>query len=182
MKYERLHARMKELGELYLETKEDRYLHEDYSILCLFESQGYKTYEKIADYAKSIGVTDIYDIGCAFAHQSEIFMEKGLGYTGVDNYGVTEFWNSDKYQYVSDTYPCPINPDKDTLGVSVLCLTWNCYLYEKEKTLREQCQALQKDFSHCLLYMSEDKVGVMSEYFTTVEQVDKKLYYFSNRN
>lgn len=63
----------------------------------------------------------------------------------------------------------------------LLCLTWNCYLYEKEETLRQQCEALQRDFEHCLLYIANDKVDFVSRYFKKMQQVKQKLYYFSNK-
>jgi hypothetical protein len=89
------------------------------------------------------------------------------------------FWNNDKFEFIIGNYPCAIPTKENDLGVSVLCLTWNCYLYEDD-TLTKQCEALQRDFEHCLLYIAEDKVEFISKYFKNVKEIGCNLYYFSN--
>lgn len=137
-------------------------------------------YEKIALFVKQIGAKRVIDIGCAFGHQSEVFLNEGIHYIGVDEHQIP-FWNAQKFDYIVGNYPCPLPVSDGDITVSVFCLTWNCYLHEREKTLKEQCEALQRDFQHCLLYLEKDKVEYVSRYFRNTERIDNKLYYFSNR-
>jgi hypothetical protein len=179
-KYQRLADRAKECLELYRRTLDIKYLMEEYCIAHLFECQGIDTYEQIASFCKERGIQRVVDIGCAYGHQSEVFLNEGIQYLGVDeDNGI--FWNLDKFQYIVNRYPCELPIQKGDLGVSVLCLTWNCYLYEGEKTLKEQCEALQRDFEHCLLYMVPERVNFVHRYFKKVEEIGENLYYFSNQ-
>jgi hypothetical protein len=172
--------RLKECLELYRKNHEVVYLMEEDCIAHLFECRGIETYEKIAMFCKERGIKRIFDIGCAYGHQSEVFLKEGLEYIGVNDHTAT-FWNRDKFQYIVNRYPCELPTQKGDLGVSVLCLTWNCYLYEGKKTLTEQCEALQRDFEHCLLYIAPDKVEFVNRYFKKVKKIDEHLYYFSNK-
>lgn len=184
MKYQRLYERSKYCLDKYFETNEVHYAMEEDCISHLFECEGLQTYEKIANFAKSKGLNKVYDIGCACGHQSEVFLLSGLDYVGIEASPITNFWNADKFTYIKGYYPFEIKADSNDLAVSVLCLTWNCYLYEKEKTLQEQCEAqceaLQRDFKQCLLYMPKERVEFVSKYFKGYEQIDKNLYYFYN--
>lgn len=184
-KYERLIRRSKELlekgRELYLKGEDT--LEYDMELDCIdhfFGAGGLKIYEKIASFCKENNIRRVIDIGCAYGHQSECFLHENINYMGVDEYMRGRFWNNDKFPYIIAHYPAKLPVRKDDLGVSVLCLTWNVYLYEGEKTLREQCEALQRDFSHCLLYIPEGVKDLLLNYFANVKKVDNKLYYFSN--
>lgn len=180
VKYQRLVDRATECLELYRQDNKVEYLMEEDCIAHLFGCQGIDIYEQIASFCKERGIKRVVDIGCAYGHQSEVFLKEGIQYIGVNEHKV-EFWNADKFQYIANHYPCELPTQKGDLGVSVLCLTWNCYLYEGEKTLKEQCEALQRDFEHCLLYMVPERVDFVLRYFKKVEKIDKKLYYFSNQ-
>lgn len=199
-KYHRLVERAKELtanGKAFYERKlslmmkgedlpkeeEQEYtltLMEDDCIMHFFEAEGYKTYGIIAEFCKENGFERVVDIGCAYGHQSECFLQEGIDYVGVNSHK-SSFWNADRFEYVTGHYPCELPIRKNDLGVSVLALTWNCYLYEKEETLKQQCEALQRDFEHCLLYLTEGAMQYLSQYFKKVEKLDRGLYYFSNK-
>ena len=178
MKYQKLVDRSKYCLDMYEKTKEDKYLMEDYCINTLFECEHLKTYENIRNFAKEKGFNRVYDIGCGTGHQSEVFVNQNIEYVGIEQTKGLEFWNADKFKYIENTYPFKVYAYKSDLAISVLCLTWNCYLYEKEKTLREQCQALQRDFNQCLLYIANDKVETVKEYFKHHESLGGKLHYF----
>lgn len=180
LKYKRLIDRMTELINLYHQDKNVEYLKEDDCIGHFFECEGYQTYEEIASFAKANQIERIVDIGCAYGHQSEVFLKEELQYIGVSDHK-SNFWNNDKYEYIVNHYPCELPLQKGDLGVSVLCLTWNCYLYDKEQTLKRQCEALQHDFEHCLLYIQSDKLDFVGSYFKKVEKIGSNLYYFSNK-
>jgi len=145
-----------------------------------FGAEGYRTYGMIAEFCKTNGIERVFDIGCAYGHQSECFLQEGIDYVGV-NTNKIDFWNADRFEYVTGHYPCELPTKKNDLAVSVLALTWNCYLYEKEETLKQQCEALHRDFEHCLLYLTEGAMQYLSQYFKKVEKLDRDLYYFSNK-
>lgn len=185
-KYQRLMERRDELSALgtkAYKAKQDS-IEYDMEMDCidhLFGCEGIQTYEKIALFCKENGIKRAIDIGCAYGHQSEAFLIHGIDYVGVNEGMKLYFWNQEQFRFIAGHYPCLLPVKKDDLGVSVLCLTWNCYLRENEKTLKEQCEALQRDFSHCLLYVTEEAKDYLSQYFNKVEKLEKNLYYFSNR-
>lgn len=183
MKYQRLIDRRDELltkgKKLYLEGKDT--IEYDMEIDCIdhfFEAGGLKNYETIASFCKENNIDKVIDIGCAYAHQSECFLNSDIEYMGVNNHS-HKYWNSGQFQYITGNYPCELPVKSKDLAVSVLCLTWNCYLYEGEKTLIEQCKALKRDFDHCLLYVTNNGKEMMSRYFPTVKEVRGGFYYFS---
>ncbi|WP_279146366.1 MULTISPECIES: hypothetical protein [Clostridium] len=179
MRYPRLYTRSKKCIDLYKKTNDVKYAMEGDCIDSLYECEGFEIYEKILKFAKDNNFKKIYDIGCAYGHQSEVFLNSAVDYVGIEacKFG---YWNSDKYHYINQEYPFKINAADNELAVSVLCLTWNCYLYEEEKTLKEQCQALQRDFKHCLLYIVKDKINYMKKYYKNSKIIEKGLIYFSN--
>lgn len=179
MKYQRIVDRRKECDNLYESTKDSNYLMEMDCIDHIFECEGYKTYERIQEFCKEYNFKTIYDIGCAYGHQSEVFINSDINYVGINNCKL-DYWNRDRYDYITQQYPFKIEVKENELGISVLCLTWNCYLYNGEQTLNEQCEALKRDFNSCLLYMSKDKINYVSKYFKNNQVVDENLVYFYN--
>ena len=120
------------------------------------------------------------DLGAAYGHQSECALNEGIDYLGVDD-AAHKFWNADTFTFLTARYPAPLPLEEGDLGVSVLCLTWPCYLTEGVKTLHEQCAALAKDFKHCVLYVETEGKKVLEQYFETVTQIDRSLYYFQQQ-
>ena len=192
-KYERLNQRGKELYnasrkivneqgmKAALASEESRALDmESDCINHLFECEIVGTYETIVAFAKENQFSRIVDIGAAYGHQSECALNEGIDYLGVDD-AAHNFWNADKFKFITARYPAPLPLEKGDLGVSVLCLTWTCYLSEGDKTLHEQCAALAKDFEHCVLYLAKDGREAMAQYFENVTKLDDCLYYFSNK-
>lgn len=174
MKYERLHERLDYLLESYSQTKDVLFLMEEDCINHFFECEGFKTYEKIHSFAKEKGFKNIVDIGCAVGHQSEIFVDSEINYIGIDDDWRGEFWNSDRFSYLKMHYPAKIDVPDNSLGVSVLCLGWNCYLYEGDETLEAQAKALSEDFKHCLLYLpyKDKRLDVFKRYFKGFEIIE----------
>lgn len=186
-RFGRLTDRYKEIRELSRQDQgNDAYLSEMDTLGHFFEAGGVEHYSQIASFCKERNIKRVVDIGCAYGHQSEIFMHEDIDYLGIER-GDDDFWNSDKFTYVTGMYPCEIPVNQGDLAVSVLCLGWNCYLHENEVTLRKQCEALRNDFEHCLLYLPKDKVEAFSKHFKRTEFVDSvasssRLVYFSNRD
>lgn len=178
MKYKRLIDRSKELNSLYIKTKDIEYAMEDDCIMHLFGCGGIETYETICNFVKENKFKKVYDIGCAYGHQSEIFLEKNVDYVGIEVSPIKNFWNADKFKYINRKYPFEINANENDVAVSVLCLTWNCYLFEGIKTLKEQCEALKRDFKHCILYMQNDRIEFVGEYFKNCKHIKDNIYYF----
>ena len=109
-----------------------------YSIDTFFEVEVYKTYEVFAKIAKEKGFSRVFDIGTAFGLQSEVFLNEGIDYVGIND-GNLNFWNKDKFKYIVGEYPFKIEAKETDLAVSSLCLTWNCYLHEGENYKNMQC-------------------------------------------
>lgn len=180
MKYKRLVERGKECFSLYMETDDIRYAMEDDCIEHFFGAGGMEHYETICNFIKENKFDKVYDIGCAYGHQSEIFLEEDIDYIGIEASPIKNFWNADKFKYINKEYPFKIDTGKNDIAVSVLCLIWNCYLYENQKTLRAQCEALQRDFNQCILYIAHDKIATVDRYFKNRKKIGDGMYYFYN--
>lgn len=176
MKYEKLSQRRDYLNKLTDEVDDTNALMEMDCIDHFFECEEYKTYGKILRFAENNGFKRVFDIGCAYGHQSEVFINSKVDYIGI-NEDECDYWNKDRYKYISKHYPFEIKANANDLAVSVLCLTWNCYLYEKDKTLKEQCEALSRDFRNCLLYMQINQLEFVKKYFKNCKIIDKNLVY-----
>lgn len=179
MLYKRLDDRLDKLWKMHDETNNVKYLMEGDCICSLLEGQSYKRYENILSFAKENNFKRVYDIGCAYGHQSEIFLNEKIEYIGVNEHNY-EFWNADKFKYIVNYYPFKIETDKTDLAVSVSCLTWNCYLDDGEETLKKQCEQLQHDFKHCLLYMAKDKIDFVKKYYDNYKILNDNFVYFYN--
>lgn len=184
VKYERLCNRSTECCNLYDKTKDVKYLMEDDCIMHFFGAGGMENYEKILEFAKYHGFNRVFDIGAAIGHQSEVFLNSGIDYVGIEECRCDSFWNSDRYNYIVERYPFKIEATEKDLAVSVLCLTWNCYLGKNMDILKEQCEALKRDFKSCLLYAANDNIDFVKKYFSNFEYVNKErigsLVYFGN--
>lgn len=145
-----------------------------------FECEVGDKYKTILNFCKDKGYKRVFDIGCAFGTQSEVFIGSGIEYVGINDHKLT-FWNSDKYDYIVNRYPLEIKTEEADIAVSTLCLTWNCYLYNGEATLNEQLSQLSKDFESVILHIPKDKLEYVLKYFPVYECVDKNTYYF-NKN
>lgn len=180
-KYPNLKARYHELSKLYREakTREEQLdsMEEDDSLAHVVECGGIGTYESILRHVKQLNGKRVIDIGCAYGHQSEVFVDSGVEYVGVTNHR-SNFFNRDRFEYVIGQYPCELPLRPGDIGVSVLCLTWNVYLTEGEKTLHEQCEALKRDFADCILYLPAHAVEVVSGYFSEATRLGHNLYHF----
>ena len=176
--YPRLDRRWEEVMELSRQKRDDdKYLMELDSLLHVMERLS--IYEDILEHVKKIGGKRVIDIGCANGHQSEVFIHSGVKYSGLELFEV-DFFNNETCEYQVATYPCELKTSCGDVGVSVLCLTWNCFLWDGEKTLHQQCAALKRDFSDCILYTTSDKIPVIKKYFSRVDEIGKNLYHFSN--
>jgi hypothetical protein len=180
--FPRLDDRRKKLLELDIleNPPSSKYLMEMDSI-DHFGAGGFEVYSSISSFCKENSIERVVDIGCAHGHQSEIFLQEEIDYVGIDQ-GSQTFWNAENFTFISNSYPCELPLKKGDLGVSVLCLTWNCYLFEGETTLRKQCEALERDFDHCLLYMQADRIDFVCNYFKKVIKLQCQygnLIYFS---
>lgn len=98
--YKCLKDRLKNLNLLYEENKDMKYLVEEDCIIHLFECESLKVYEKIAEHAIKLGVHRVIDIGCAYGHQSEVFLQDEIKYVGVTDDTKKGFWNEDKFEYI----------------------------------------------------------------------------------
>lgn len=174
---ERLKQEIKNLDKLYKETKDDRYLYRRYDLDHFFEIS-LETYEAILKYCKENDVLGIIDIGCAFGYQSEMFLLNGIDYIGIES-GLDYFWNEDKFKYIRGKYPCDIE-NNNYLGVSSMCISWECYLDNGLETLDDQFKRLSEDFKRCLIYGQKSNMPYANKYFKKVERLKSGLYELSN--
>ena len=179
--YPNLKARYHELSKIVREAQnEDEKMEammEDDSLCHVMECDGISTYVSILRHAKQLNGKRVIDIGCAYGHQSEVFVDSGVEYVGVTNHD-SPFFNRDRFDYIIGKYPCELPLQSGDIGVSVLCLTWNVYLTEGEKTLHEQYEALKRDFADCILYLPAHAVEVVSGYFSEATRLEHNLYHF----
>lgn len=168
----------KTLCDLYDEDRDMKHLMMLDSIDHIMERP--ESYENILNFAEKRGIKRVVDIGCAYAFQSSIFEETDVSYMGVDEGVNGRFWNDEKFSFIKTHYPSPLPLVEGDLAISVLCLGWNVYLYEGEKTFNEQFEALSADFKHALLYIPTERLESIGRYFVKTEKVAEGLYYFSN--
>ena len=155
MEYPAVAQRKKKCIDLYRETENIRYAMEEDCIAHLFHG-GFDTYEQIADFCLEHNIDTVYDIGCAYGHQSQTYLNKDIEYVGINEHDL-EFYNTDKCRFIAKHYPFKIYAPDNALAVSVMCLGWGVYLYKGTKTLRKQFESLARDFNHCLLYISNER-------------------------
>lgn len=144
-----------------------------------FECETGKIYNDIIDICTNNNIKKVFDIGCAYGYQSECFIDTNIDYIGIDE-NTLNFWNRDKYKYIASRYPFEIKTKNDSVAISVLCLTWNCYLHEGNKTLNQQLTQLAKDFDKAILYISKDKVDYVKKHFKHCKNIKDNIYYFYN--
>jgi hypothetical protein len=77
IKYPKLHERMIYCRKLAGIDNNIKYAMKDMSLCYLFDF-GIDIYEHIAEYCYANQINKIYDIGCGFGHQSEIFFKKKI--------------------------------------------------------------------------------------------------------
>lgn len=167
MKLDKIHTRYNELSKMY-KIGEQKILEEKYAIEVQMECESYKDYFFAGKIAKSLGLERIVDIGCAYGHQSEVIVQQGLNYLGVNKH-VLNFYKPDNAEFLIGHYPLPLPLREKDLGVSFLSLFWNCYLYE-EDTLKKQIEAVSKDFNYFLTDVPADKFELVSSAFTCFER------------
>lgn len=176
VKYDRLEKEFERLISLPIE---DSFSNEaSYSLLCALE-MGNENYEFIKEFCKKNGITKVTDIGCAHGFQSEVFIDSDIRYRGIEISGCG-YWNNDQFEYIQSEYPCNLETEQNELAVSVLCLGWNCFLFDGKETLKAQFKSLSKQFKQALIYMQSDFFGEVSGYFNTAYKVAGNFYYFSN--
>ena len=149
-----------------------------YSLLCGMEC--ISNYEFIRDFCLKNNFKNVFDIGCCFGYQSEVFYQAGINYRGLDEFNSEDMWNSDIYEYQMGCFPCEVAAKKEELAISVLCLGWNCYLHEGENTLNEQFESLAKQFRFSLIYMQNEFVPIVSKYFLGTKHLEDNFYLFEN--
>lgn len=142
----------------------------------VMEINGISRYRFAMEIAKDKGVDRVFDIGCAYGHQSEVFVGSGVEYVGI-NENRLDFWNKDKYEYIIAHYPFPISTNND-MAVSILCLFWNCYLHEGEETLVKQLEHLSRDFKKALLYIPREMIQYVAKGYDKHETYDNGMVYF----
>lgn len=176
--FKNVYKKLKERYDDLLKLDDDISMMESCSLMNLF-GDGFCNYEFIAKWCLENNISKVYDIGCGYGHQSEFFIENKINYVGIESENLSSFWRENQLNYLKKSYPFKINTNKNDLAISVLCLTWNCYLTDGEKTLHKQLKQLSEDFNHCLLFIAKDKVDFVKCYYKEHINLGGNYHYFS---
>lgn len=103
-------------------------------------------YDAVVSYMKEHNIPEVVDIGCAYGHQGEAFIQSGLGYIGIEAFVGSKLYKANTLQYIRKPYPCKL-PKKYRLGCSNLCYGYFIHDYE----------ALARDFNEVILGNINDK-------------------------
>lgn len=184
---ERLNSIEKELSE-NIDIKKNRELLMEHDSIINYYGGGKERYSTALEFIKMKGLERVFDIGCGYGFQSELFINSGINYVGIDgSVRENQFFNKDKATYLSKVYPFDIEAKNTDLALSVLCLTWNCYLFNGAETYKQQMEQLSRDFKHVILYMNKADLNFVKSYFKGYESIEgtreyfnSKFYYFYN--
>ncbi|EQK39794.1 hypothetical protein C672_3613 [[Clostridium] bifermentans ATCC 638] len=168
-----LEKRLIELSELYRKTKNEEYMIQEYCLSHFFEISK-ENYIKVLEYCIANNIKGIVDIGCAKGFQSELFLNNNIDYIGVEE-SSNYFWNDDKFKYIKAKYPISLKEHKNYLAVSILCISWNCYLYNGMKDLHLQFKQLT-EFDKCLIYGQKEHMEIAKYYFKEVNNICGSFY------
>ena len=128
-------------------------------------------YDLTAEIAEELGVDHVYDIGCAYGHQSVIYEAAGIRYTGIDMYDFENPFPDNGADYIIRKYPFSIPREDDDLrmAVSHLCLGW---FSSREPEIQEmEFQQIAEDFDYymCQVPYRINKEKLNNKYFDTLK-------------
>ena len=128
-------------------------------------------YDLTAEIAEELGVDHVYDIGCAYGHQSVIYEAAGIRYTGIDMYDFENPFPDNGADYIIRKYPFSIQREDDDLrmAVSHLCLGW---FSSREPEIQEmEFQQIAEDFDYymCQVPYRINKENLYDKYFDTLK-------------
>jgi len=145
-----------------------------------FECETFPFYDQAAEICQKLGATKIYDIGCAYGYQSEVFLQRNMEYVGIEGFFTGEgYWNNDKFSYIEKEYPFKINASETDIAISHLCIGWNCYNFDG--IWEEQAKQLALDFKTVLLNCQTEFLPILKKYFV-VKCLDAKKPLFLCHN
>ncbi|MFW6028720.1 MAG: hypothetical protein ACOCRO_00555 [Halanaerobiales bacterium] len=133
------------------------FLQADHSLSHFFQS-GITTYLEMLNICQENNIVKVYDVGCGYGWQSEIFLRGGVKYTGIEVAKHT-YWKenmTEDINYINKEYPFKIDSKSNEAVVSNMCISWNCYLKDSD-TLEKQVNAISRDFNQAILYLSKDR-------------------------
>lgn len=148
-----------------------------------FLSEGMLTYLDMLNICQKNNISKVYDVGCGFGWQSEIFWKGGVKYLGIDVDDSLSFWKNnavDGINYINKEYPFSISADKDEALISSMCLSWECYFRDKD-TLKKQAEAVIRDFDQAILVLADENADIFIQGFKKCEiisdnEVSKFVY------
>lgn len=131
---------------LYSQIKGDTYNRKNHYILMEMDCLEHVIslddfYDYCAYYMKKKGINQVVDIGCAFGHQAEVFLQEGLAYTGIEICRYKKMYKKGECSYIFDSYPCKIPEESGRFAVSNMCFEYFINDYK----------ALARDFDEVIL-------------------------------
>lgn len=153
-----------------------------------FEVEYFKIIRHI--FENNIKKDTIIDIGCQFGFQSELFIDNGYRYIGIDRFK-HNFFNRDKenVNYLIGTFPTIELPLNNSITISCMSLGYfNNYIGEDEDIVLDKLTKELAICSHLYIKTTPELINKLKSNFLTGELIfereilNKKfiLYYFSN--
>lgn len=165
--YKKLNQRSNEIRNVLL--PEDCFQNKEYCDLCqemdsiehVLVCTG-DFYDYVVQYCKENNIRSVLDIGCAYGHQAEAFLEAGIGYEGVNDWDGS-LWKKDQITYHIGEFPFELQTNAQ-LAISNLCYGYFIHHYE----------VLAKQYSHVILNNITD-LEAIEQYF----DIEKVMAYDS---
>lgn len=119
-------------------------------------------YDFVVQYCKEHNIDSVIDIGCAYGHQAEAFVQANINYEGVNDWD-GPLWKKDQITYHIGKFPFELQTNAQ-LAISNLCYGYFIHNYE----------VLAKQYSHVILNNITD-LEAIEQYF----DVEKIMAYDS---
>ena len=128
-------------------------------------------YDEILRYCVKEGIKNVFDIGMAYAWQSDMFLLNDIEYYGVDLHVGKTMRNFHEDYYFEGFYEeTKIDVPEDTVGIAVLSIGWNVYAQAEEEIIK-QFTKLREDFARTIVYIPKQSVDVIKHLFKEVRLV-----------
>lgn len=130
----------------------------------------YDIYARIFGLCRILGVTNLYDIGCAHYLQAYLLKShKNMFYTGIDRMFDFSYVNElistpnsplflgERIKFQMAEYPFDIQPADNNVAISSNCLG---FLLRDEESIKSVAGALSRDFERIIMNVKSESFGV----------------------
>ena len=123
-----------------------------------------EVYKKISDLCHKFGIRHVYDIGCAFPFQANLFWYWGIAYTGIDDSKrtVDNANTIHRIHTLYGKYPFKIQTDSKSCAISNLCVGY-------QASSDEVYQQIVEDFPYYCGILNDRSKEMLLPYYRVVE-------------